>query len=361
MKKYVNFSTILLFFYLSSCSSNSSDVNDNSNSTSNGLSSNTEWLVPVGEIRDGGPGRDGIPSIDHPQFVNAADTPINFLNDNDLIIGLVNGSIIRAYPHFIMDWHEIVNDNIINTTASISYCPLTGTAFAWKSNASVSNTEFGVSGLLYKSNLILYDRETDSNWSQLRLECINGSQIGDEPELLNIVETNWGTWRTMYPNTQVLTTNTGYNRNYGEYPYGSYRTDNNFFLFNVSPLNPNLPSKERVFAIIDGNKSKVYGFTSFQNGNVIKDTFNGKTFLITGNENIVNAFELTGSVENLDYHYTYNNSEGFFNDSENNNWSVFGKARSGPRTNWQLIPAKNVVSYWFAIAAFYPNPEIYQN
>ena len=145
----------------------------------------------MSEVKDGGPGKDGIPSIDSPRFIDANDSGTDFLNDTDLVIGIVKGDVVKAYPHLILDWHEIVNDKLIEDLITVNYCPLTGTAFGWSSVANNENTTFGVSGLLYNSNLILYDRTTDSYWSQLELECVNGDLIGDEPLLESVVETNW--------------------------------------------------------------------------------------------------------------------------------------------------------------------------
>ena len=137
----------------------------------------------------------------------------------------------------ILDWHEVVNDKLDNQFVTISYCPLTGTAFGWSSVANGAKSTFGVSGLLYNTNLILYDRNTDSNWSQLELKCVNGALIGDEPILESVVETNWGTWKKLYPNTKVLSLETGFDRNYNFYPYGDYKTNHGYFLFTVSPSN----------------------------------------------------------------------------------------------------------------------------
>ncbi len=316
------------------------------------------WLVPINEIKDGGPGKDGIPSINSPKFTTSNNA--TFLEDEDLIIGFILDGEPRAYPHFILNWHEIINDKSDNGGMTISYCPLTGTAFGWQSITNGEATTFGVSGLLYNANLILYDRNTDSNWSQLRLECINGPLIEDKPTLAKVVETNWKTWKTLYPNTKVLTTNTGYNRDYNRYPYGDYKTNHDRFIFSVSPLNSALPNKERVHAVIDDNKSKVYQFSKFNNGKAIKNSFNGKDYLVVGNENLICSFELDDSYSNLDFEYDFNSSENIlFKDNEGNKWSVFGEVVSGPRLNQKLSPTKSVISFWFAIAAFYPKPQIY--
>lgn len=365
MKKYVMylFSIMMLF----SCSS-SNDVNESSsnssgnNSGNNGGNSNNgnqDWLIPLKEVVDGGPGKDGIPSIDNPRFVDVRNQ--TFLDDDDLVIGVVHSGEAKAYSHGILNWHEIVNDTFNDQSITVNYCPLTGTAFGWQSIANGSISTFGVSGLLYNANLILYDRNTGSNWSQLRLECVNGSQIGDTPTLISVVETNWHTWKTLYPSTKVLSDETDFwhQNQYKVYPYGRYLTDDNFFIFQVARLNSSLPHKQRVFAIINNNKVKVYQFSDFQNGKVIIDSFNGKDYLVVGNENIINAFELSGDYTNLTFQYDFTNTETFFKDNEGNEWSVFGKALTGPRSGENLSLTKSVVSFWFAIGAFYPDPVIY--
>ena len=332
--------------------------NDDTSCTDGSTSTTTGWLLPVDEVKDGGPGKDGIPSIDNPIFVDASVDDTSFLNDDDLVVGIVKNGETKAYPYPIMNWHEIVNDKFNGEPIAINYCPLTGTAFAWNGESNGSPTSFGVSGLLYNNNLILYDRSTDTNWSQLRLQAVNGAVLGEKPKLSNVVETDWKTWRTLYPNTKVLTTDTGFDRPYNIYPYGDYRTNQDLFLFAVNPLNNALPHKERVYAIIACTTSKVYRFQNFTNGKVIKETFEGVNYLIVGNEKVINSFVLNDSQKDLTFTFSFNGSEIFFTDDEGNSWDVFGKALSGPRVGEVLKSAKSVVSYWFAIAAFYPNPTI---
>jgi len=339
--------------------SGNSDISDNSTNNDGSHTNDDSWLVPINEIKDGGPGKDGIPSIDNPIFVDPNDDNASYVNDEDLVIGLIRGNEIKAYPHKILDYHEIVNDEILSFPVSVNYCPLTGTAFAWDREVNNTNSTFGVSGLLYNSNLILYDRNTDSNWSQLKLQCINGPLIGDRPQILSVVETTWANWRTMFPETKVLSEITGFNRSYDVYPYGDYKTNHDFLLFSVSPSNDKLPSKERVFAIIDDEMSKVYRFDSFLNGKIVKEVINEKLFLVVGNNDVIKAFELSGIYSDLDYEYSYSGFEEFFTDDEGNSWNLTGKAISGPKTGHNLTSATSVVSYWFAIAAFYPNPKIY--
>lgn len=354
-----------LFIFLTSCSNGNSDssvldtlpnIEDDNAGDNTG---NDYWLIPKSDVKDGGPGKDGIPSIDDPIFVLADSQAADFIRDDDLVVGIEIGNEIRAYPHRVLDWHEIVNDSFGDLFLSLSYCPLTGTAFAWESLSGSEFSTFGVSGLLYNANLILYDRLTDSHWSQIALKCVNGENIGDIPKTIKIVETTWLQWKNLYPNTSVLIGDVRFNRNYDVYPYGPYKTDHNYFIFEASPENNALPNKERVFAIIDNDNSEVFQFNQFSGGKTIRTLFQGKNYLLVGNENVICAFELDDSLSELTFSYNSNlDGVGFFTDDEGSQWSVFGEAISGPRQGTIMKPATSVVSYWFAIAAFYPNPQI---
>lgn len=357
--KYV-FAAIFALVLVACSSSNTTGSDDDVVMTSDDDGSNptNTWLLPIEDIKDGGPGKDGIPSIDNPMFTNAS--AINNIPDDELVVGIKIGNVAKAYPHYVIDWHEIVNDEVNGINTTISYCPLTGTAYAWESLANGGFSQFGVSGLLYNSNLILYDRETDSNWSQVLGKCVNGELIGDTPEVYTVVETTWETWKKAYPNSMVLNSNTGFSKPYGTYPYGSYRTNNDFFLFVPDILNPALPNKERVFSIIVNDQSRVYRFEDFTGGKVVRQSFFNKNFLIVGDESLIVAFETNGSTNNLNYSYDFDNSETFFSDDEGNEWNMFGEAIAGPRLGQKLSPTNSVTSMWFAMAAFFPNPIIYE-
>ena len=157
-------SVFIASIILSGCKEEESFGNSNKRPSSNSLQN--EWLIPEGLVRDGGPGKDGIPAISDPKFTQAS--AVDYLKDEDLVIGLKYNEEIKVYPHIILDWHEIVNDEIDEFAFALTYCPLTGTAINWNRKLNGITTTFGVSGLLYNSNLIPYDRETDSNWSQMQ-------------------------------------------------------------------------------------------------------------------------------------------------------------------------------------------------
>ncbi|MDB4583093.1 DUF3179 domain-containing protein [Draconibacterium sp.] len=315
----------------------------------------SEWLIPENEVRDGGPGKDGIPAIDNPKFISAGE--VTYLNDDDLVLGFADGEDIRAYPHKILDWHEIVNDDTPNHSVAVIYCPLTGTGIGWDRVFGDKKTTFGVSGLLYNSNIIPYDRATDSNWSQLLLKSVNGNLKGIRPIIHNLVETSWKTWKTIYPSSKVLSLNTGYNRSYQHYPYGSYKTDGSL-LFPVSNSDPRLQAKERVLTVFVNEKAKAFRFNKLgANNNLIVNEFNGRNLVVAGNKtaNLMVAFDskLPDGTK-LEFQLIENQLPALLSDNEGNTWDVFGRAIEGPRKGQKLFPVDQMMGYWFAFAAFYP-------
>lgn len=319
-----------------------------------------EWTVPRDEVFDGGPGKDGIPSVDNPAFTDAGSAA--YLDDSDLVLGFKVGNTVRAYPHPILDWHEIVNDRVDGVNIAVTYCPLTGTGIGWDREVNGNVTTFGVSGLLFESNLIPYDRETDSNWSQMLLESINGEHLGTQIDLHPMVETTWATWKAMYPNTEVMSSSTGFDRNYGQYPYGDYRTNHDNLLFPVSTTDDRLPAKERVHGVIVDGIAKVYGFSHFQNDTeVIRDNFNNQEMLVVGNEtdNWIVSFGIPAS-DTATYSGLTGQYPAIMADNAGNEWDVFGHAISGPRTGEQLTATRSYIGYWFAWGTFYQDAEIHQ-
>ncbi len=324
----------------------------------------SDWSIPESEVFDGGPGKDGIPALTDPEFIDADQA--TYLLDNDLVLGYKNGPHLRAYPHRILDWHEIVNDKINGSAITVNYCPLTGTGIGWNRIVAEEETTFGVSGLLYNSNLILYDRNTDSYWSQIKLECVHGKLRGTRAETYQLVETTWGTWKEMYPQTTVLSSATGYNRNYDRYPYGDYRTDNEYIIFPYNPVDTRLDAKERVHGVIIEDKAKAYRLGSFPgNPTLIRDGFNVTPYIVVGDatRNFIVSFknELEDGTT-LNYFQAYNSKEtpsGILTDNEGNIWNIFGEAVSGPREGERLRPTTSFMGFWFAWGAFYPELQIY--
>lgn len=175
--------------------------------------------VEVSEILEGGPLRDGIPALVDPAVVPAAAAR---LADEEPVLGVAVGGAARAYPLAILAWHELVNDELGGRPILVSYCPLCGTGMVFDRRVGGEVRTFGVSGLLYRSDLLLYDRETESLWSQILARAVTGPSLGQRLELIRAPVTTFARWRRAHPETTVLSRETGHRRNYDRNPYGDY-------------------------------------------------------------------------------------------------------------------------------------------
>ncbi len=186
------------------------------------------FIVDPEKLRDGGPPKDGIPSIDDPQFSTVAEAD-EWIADNEQVLAVERNGATKAYPLQILVWHEIVNDKIGGEPVAVTYCPLCGSGIAYKRVLENQTVEFGVSGKLYNSNLVMYDRLTETYWSQIDGVGIVGKHAGVTLDPVPIDTVTWGGWKEGNPDAKVLNRNTGYMRDYGEDPYGSYYNDSNLF------------------------------------------------------------------------------------------------------------------------------------
>ncbi len=346
---------LLAMLALAGCGGGGGGSGDGSGGTSG-------WLIPQSQVVDAGPGQDGIPSIDRPVFAPVQD--ITFLGDAELVVGVKVGGESFAFPHQILNWHEVVNHTVGTDDYVLSYCPLTGSALAWDVDDGRLDPDFGVSGLLYNSNLILYDRDTGSFWSQMLEQSVRGSRSGEIPGRIQVIETTWATWRAMYPDSQVLTRETGHQRDYFAYPYGSYRWDDNL-LFPVTREDNRLHPKRRVIGIRSATASKVYQVDSFgSDTQAINEHFDGNPVVVVGNSDLdfaaIYSRELAdGTI--LDFTAVQAQLPVVMSDSEGNSWDVFGTAVSGPRAGTQLALTESYTAMWFAWAAFFGNAAIHFN
>jgi len=187
--------------------------------------------IPVREILPGGPGRDGIPALDHPEHAVAP----TLWPDDALVMGVAWNGEARAYPLDILTWHELVNDTLGRRPILVSYCPLCGTGLVFDRRVGEGGRarSFGVSGLLYRSDLLMYDRETESLWSQISARAVTGPSRGARLGLVRARIVPWSRWRALHPDTTVLTRNTGHRRDYGASPYGDY-AESERLLFEVA-------------------------------------------------------------------------------------------------------------------------------
>lgn len=233
--------------------------------------------IPVAEIRAGGPPRDGIPSIDRPRFVPTVQ--VGFLADDDLVVSFTHQGETRAYPLRILVWHEIVNDRIGDRAINVSYCPLCGSAMVFDRTIDGRLLEFGVSGLLYQSDVLMYDRQTESLWSQLEMAAVSGPQAGRRLHLLPARHLTWSAWKKEYPNGHVLSTDTGHDRDYNRLPYDSYEKSPRL-MFPVNSNRTDLPTKAWIAGVVINGVARAYPRDRLPDGQVVEDTVGGKPLRI---------------------------------------------------------------------------------
>lgn len=235
-------------------------------------------ILPREQILHGGPPRDGIPALSDPKMITAADA--DYLKPADRVVGITLKGQSRAYPIAILNWHEIVNDAIDGQRFAITFCPLCGTAVAFDATIDGKATDFGVSGLLYNSDVLLYDRDSESLWSQILNKSIAGKRVGQTLTAIPISHTTWRDWLDTHPKTLVLSDATGYARDYRRDPYAGY-ADSRHTYFAVNNRAPDsYHPKEIVLGLgIDG-VYKAYPFIELdkQGKTRFSDTINGSVF-----------------------------------------------------------------------------------
>lgn len=290
--------------------------------------------------------RDAIPSIDKPKFVSVQEAE-KFLDDNEVVFGVEFNKDARAYPQQILNWHEIVNDKIGNVPVAVTFCPLCGSGIVFKRVVNGQETTFGVSGKLYNSDLVMYDRLTNTLWSQLDGTAIIGELAEQKLEILPLTITSWQDWKKSFPNSKVLSRDTGFVRDYDTYPYGTYESSAEI-LFPISTRDSTYHPKTRIYGIEVNNKFKAYLKGDIAREKIINDNFNGKNLLIVYDESIDDArifyrddkeFILkNGKLVSGDIEYD-------LNDNSSNN---------------KLQELQVVKAFWFAWYAFHSDTEIYK-
>ncbi len=231
-------------------------------------------LIPVEEIHHGGPPRDGIPSLDKPDFILSKNN--TRVNDDDKVLGLTYRGLSKAYPIQILDHHEIVNDSYAGSPILISYCPLCGTGMAFKAEVDGRKLSFGVSGLLYNSDVLMYDRQTNSLWSQIRTQAISGKMKGKKLDMLPLEHTTWKQWKSRHPDTLLLSFDTGFSRNYRETLYVGYSNTDDIY-FPVSHEDKRYHPKEIVIGLAINGVFKAYPMTELsKSSSPLLDNVNGQ-------------------------------------------------------------------------------------
>lgn len=336
----------------------------------------TNWnkhIIEYDELLSGGPPRDGIPSINEPEFVSA-NAAADWLAGNEPVIALEIDGDARAYPLQILTWHEIVNDRVGGVPVIVTFCPLCNAALTFDRRVGGQVYEFGTSGLLRNSDLVMYDRTTESLWQQLTGEAIVGDMVGKRLRFVPSLLVSFDDFRQAYPRGNVLSRDTGYNRDYGRNPYAGYdRADQTPFLFD-GELDGRLLPMERVVTVSFEGVDVAYPLSVLSEVHVIEDAPGGVDLVVWHVPGTSSALDASTIAQGQDVGATgvfyptldgrvlsFRFENGAFVDEETGStWNVLGQAIDGPLAGESLTPIVHGNHFWFAWAAFKPDTLIYQ-
>jgi len=329
-------------------------------------------LVRLDEIVSGGPPPDGIPAIDRPAFVSPV-AATDWIVPNEPVLALEVKGDSRAYPLQILMWHEIVNDVVGGVPVTVTFCPLCNSGIVFERVVNGTALDFGTSGKLYKSDLVMYDRQSHSLWAQMEGRAIVGTYAGTRLKLIPANTISFEDWRAIHPAGKVLSRETGHSRSYGVNPYQSYdQPQLGPFLFR-GDLDPRRPPKERVVGIKLGEAARAYPWPMLAERRVVHDRLGDQDLVILYQPGALSALDdekikrsravgATGTFSRvaegraLTFEAT---AEGFRDRETGSTWTLLGHAVKGPLARRRLTPVPHVDAFWFAWAAFNPATSIY--
>jgi len=336
--------------------------------------------VPFEEFASGGPPKDGIPSVDHPSFINVREAN-GWLADRDPVALVSLNGEARAYPLSILIWHEIVNDEIGGRPVSVTYCPLCNTTIAFDREFRGTILDFGTTGRLRHSDLVMYDRQTETWWQQATGEGLVGEHAGEQLTFVPVTVRSWRDVREQRPSVRVLSRDTGFPRaftqRYGTNPYEGYDRGSGpwrqFFRFGRD--DGRLPAMERVVALEHGDEHLAVPFSVLAEERVagvrVSD-LDVVVFWAPGTASAVDNSTIAkgrdvGSSSTFSPEYggrslTFEPAgDGLFRDRETGStWNLSGKATAGPTAGAQLTEIVHGNHFWFAWAVFRPETEIWR-
>ena len=331
--------------------------------------------IPYDEILSGGPGKNGIPAIDDPQFISI-DEADAWLQPQEPVIFVQVDDDARAYPIQILIWHEIVNDTVGDTPLAVTFCPLCNTGIAFERTVNGRVLDFGTTGRLRFSNLIMYDRQTETWWQQASGNAIAGELTGTQLDFYPAAIISWQQFKSEYPGGQVLSRDTGFNRSYGSNPYIGYDDVNRPPFLYQGPATPGeLPPVARVLTVDFGQEAVAYPYQTLQELKVVNDTVAGNEIAVFWQPGTASPLDSSQVSEGRDigtanaYNRALNDQSLTFkvdaqdeivDEQTGSHWNVLGKATSGELAGEQLEPVIAINHFWFSWAAFKPETRIYQ-
>ncbi len=370
-----------IFFYLLIISSilfsNEIQINDNRSVSLkvHTLFWNTNWkkhTINYNELLSGGPSRDGIPAIDKPKFVSIKEAKYWIKDTEPLIFVNINGKT-KAYPLQILIWHEIVNDKLSNKNITITFCPLCNASIVFDRNINGKTYDFGTSGLLRNSDLVMYDRQSESLWQQFTGNAIVGDMVNTKLQQIPSSIVSFKDIYTNFKDTQILSKDTGHNRDYGNNPYIGYDNINQTPFMLKQKVDKRLAPMRRVATVSINNKDKAYSYTDVKKEKVINDSFENTNLTLFYTKGVNSALDkrsianskdigtvvlynsfLDGKV--LDFYY----DDGFYDRQTKSKWNIFGTAIEGKLKGKSLKKIEYGSHFWFAWVVFKPNTIIYK-
>jgi hypothetical protein len=339
---------------------------------------NTGWetdfskhSVPLSEFQSGGPPRDGIPPVDKPRPTSQANAE-HWLTDHEPVLAVAVGDRARAYPVQILVWHEIVNDTLGGQPIAVTYCPLCNSSLVFDRRVGGRTSTFGTTGNLRRSDLVMWDRQTETWWQQLTAQAVVGELTGTKLKVLPSQTLSWSDFKRVYPDGDVLSRATGFQRDYGRNPYARYdQPDSEPFLFDGEP-DDRLPPKERVLAVFAGGETVVVPFSRLVREPVVQTDAGGRPVAVFYKRGVVSPLDApvidgsrdVGTAAAFDRRLdgrrlSFERRGGGFVDHETgSHWDIAGRAVAGELAGERLEPVRHDHQFWFALAAFVPEARI---
>ncbi len=346
-------------------------------------------LVPLDEIRSGGPPPDGIPPIDHPKFISVREAD-EWLDEREPVLSLVHEGEARAYPLQILTWHEIVNDTVAGDPITVTFCPLCNSGIAFDRRVRATDDakrllggddavlDFGTSGRLYRSNLVMYDRQTKSLWIQFTGQAVAGPFMRTDLRNVPVQMVSWSDFATAHPDARVLSRDTGNERSYGDNPYAGYDAiGSSPFLFD-GETDDRFPPMERVLAVTIGRESKAYRYRSLQERvraetTVVEDQFGERDIVVFYRLGTASALDRSDIASSKDVGATgvfdpvvglrrltfEARGEGFRDLQTGSTWDILGRAVAGELEGERLRPVVHDDTFWFVWSTFRPETVIW--
>jgi hypothetical protein len=327
--------------------------------------------VPLSEFVSGGPPRDGIPPVDHPVPVSQA-AAAGFLSGREPVLVVRVGRAVRAYPIQILIWHEIVNDVLGGWPIAVTYCPLCNSALVFDRRLRGRTLTFGTTGNLRNSDLVMWDRQTQSWWQQLTGEAVVGTLTGARLKALPSQILSWRQFRRAHPGGDVLSRNTGFQRDYGRNPYSGYDGPNAPLYEYSGRIDDRLPPKERVAAVFMGRDAVVVPFSRLARSRVANLTVGGRPVVVLYARGVASPLDAAAISESRDVGtagafdrrlgsrvLSFTRRGGRIVDRQTGSeWDITGAARDGPLGGRRLRPVRHDEQFWFALAAFVPQARV---